>query len=154
MIRLQIKGAFVGKQRPRVVKINGRTMSYTPQKTVTYENLIKIIYQSKCFPNLKDKAFGMQIDIYYQIPKSYSKKKREQCLSGLIKPTKKPDDDNIVKTISDALNGLAYYDDCQRVELITTKNWTQDAPYIEFIIYEIKHKCQTIKEKYGEYYEA
>ena len=34
-----------------------------------------------------------------------------------IKPTKKPDADNIVKIICDALNGVAYKDDTQVVEL-------------------------------------
>lgn len=44
-----------------------------------------------------------------------SKKKRAAMLAGEILPTKKPDYDNIEKIISDALNGVAFYDDAQIV---------------------------------------
>ena len=42
-------------------------------------------------------------------------------LSGEIKPTKKPDADNIVKIICDALNNIAYKDDTQVVDLQVKK---------------------------------
>jgi len=47
--------------------------------------------------------------------KSTSKKKRQQMLDGEILPLKKPDMDNIVKVIADALNSVAYQDDSQVV---------------------------------------
>ena len=146
MIRFIIPGV-VGKQRPRTVRIRGgRSATYTPQKTVNFENFVKILYMDAGLPNIKGEAFAMQIDIYFQIPKSYSKKKREDCLCGNIQPTKKPDDDNVVKSISDALNGLAYYDDSQRIGLVVTKNWTEEPSFCEVAIMT-KQKIKTLKEK-------
>lgn len=53
-------------------------------------------------------------------PKSVSKKKQKQMLEGEILPLKKPDMDNIVKVVVDALNGVAYHDDTQ-VILVSAK---------------------------------
>ena len=134
-----IPGTFTGKQRPQTVTLrNGRSLTYTPKKTVNYETFVKLIYLENHFPNLQKSPFFMQVDIYYQIPKSYSKKLKEQCLKQQAEPIKKPDDDNIVKAISDALNGIAYYDDSQRTELIATKNWTDGPPFVVVLISKTK----------------
>lgn len=46
-------------------------------------------------------------------------------LAGEIRPTKKPDMDNVVKIIADSLNNLAYYDDTQIVEAVSAGSSTQ-----------------------------
>jgi Holliday junction resolvase RusA-like endonuclease len=38
----------------------------------------------------------------------------------------KPDEDNILKAIQDAMNGLAWVDDCQVIGCLTTKRWAED----------------------------
>ncbi len=43
---------------------------------------------------------------------------------GYIRPTKKPDCDNLAKVICDALNGIAYYDDSQIVEITISKYYS------------------------------
>ena len=53
--------------------------------------------------------------------------------ADLILPTKKPDTDNIAKAILDALNGVAYYDDAQVVELHVVKKYS-DEPRAEVMI--------------------
>ena len=52
-------------------------------------------------------------------------------LSGLISPTKKPDVDNVIKIILDALNGFAWHDDSQVVNLQIEKKYTQREPFVE-----------------------
>ena len=56
--------------------------------------------------------------------KEGSKKRLQQIRDGEDFPTKKPDIDNIEKIIEDALNGLAYKDDSQIVEVFKRKIWT------------------------------
>ena len=58
-----------------------------------------------------DTYVDLQIIAYLKIPKSTTKAKRAKMLSGEIRPTVKPDWDNLGKLISDALNGVAYDDD-------------------------------------------
>ncbi|HHL2031183.1 RusA family crossover junction endodeoxyribonuclease [Clostridium perfringens] len=64
--------------------------------------------------------------------KSYSKKRVQAIRDGLEKPTKKPDADNIAKIILDSLNGIAYKDDSQIIELMVVKRHTEDDKKVKF----------------------
>ena len=135
----EVPGTPRGKQRPRVVRQNGRTISFTPDQTVQYENLVRWCYKtaenSKRFPD--DMPLKVIINAYYDIPKSASKKKRAQMLDGELRPTKKPDADNIAKIICDALNGIAYRDDAQVVTCIINKRYSEE-PSVSVEIEEIE----------------
>ena len=63
------------------------------------------------------------MEIRLQVPASWSKKKQAQALDGLMFPTKKPDVDNVVKAIFDALNGIVWGDDVQVVWLAASKRY-------------------------------
>lgn len=52
---------------------------------------------------------------------------------GYIRPTKKPDCDNIAKIICDALNGIAYYDDSQIVKIEVDKVYNE-TPGVDVVI--------------------
>ena len=73
----------------------------------------------------------MEIDIYFSIPKSYSKCKRSAAECNIIRPTKKPDIDNVTKSVLDALNGVAYKDDTQVAEVSVRKWWTAGSDRID-----------------------
>jgi len=118
IINFTIPGPPVGKARARTVTNHGKTHSFTPDRTVLYENLVKLCFQEKR-PNGWQPHEGpveLHVSAYFQIPKSTSKKDRERMLTGEIRPTKKPDGSNIEKVIEDALNGIAYIDDSQIVD--------------------------------------
>jgi Holliday junction resolvase RusA-like endonuclease len=84
----------------------------------------------------KDKALRADILIGCSIPKSYSKKKHALCVEHKIAPAKKPDVDNILKAIFDALNGYAYADDSQIIKIKAEKIYTEE-PFVEVEIYEL-----------------
>lgn len=116
-IKFTVLGEPQGKARPRFSRQNGRT--YTPDKTVLYENLIRTEYLRQC-PGLRfaDKEpLTMHIRAYYSIPKSVSQKRQAAMAEGLIRPVKKPDADNIIKVVADALNKVAYRDDADLVQV-------------------------------------
>lgn len=73
---------------------------------------------------------AVTIDAYYGIPKSAGKRRREKMLNGEILPTKKPDADNVAKSICDSVNGIAYRDDAQVANLIVNKYYS-DTPRVE-----------------------
>lgn len=132
-----VPGEPQGKARARTC--GGHT--YTPEKTVLYENLIKTEYARQCgnrkFCILSDgtaQPVAVRIEAVYGIPKSYSKKKRERALKGELMPTKKPDADNIAKVVCDALNGVAYADDTQVIELRVRKAYGE--PHITVSVEE------------------
>ena len=100
---------------------------YTPQETVQYENWIKICYQRAANGKRFSAPLAIEILATFEVPKSYSKKKADLCTQNVIRPTRKPDIDNIVKVVADALNGVAYKDDSGIADLHAIKGYGPDA---------------------------
>ena len=139
-VNLTIPGEPKGKGRPRFSRVGAHVRTYTPEATASYENLIKVAYMTLVnfkFPD--DTPLRIEIDAYFAIPKSVSKKNRELMLSDSLRPLKKPDNDNILKVVCDALNGIAYRDDVQIAETDVRKYYS-DNPRIEVRIGEIVRK--------------
>ena len=113
-IKFTVPGPPKGKQRPRICKVNGRSMAYTPKETIEYERLVRASYTAVSKAKF-ERNLPLEISILalYSVPKYVSRKTKELMLNGRLFPTKKPDADNIIKVILDALNGLAYRDDVQ-----------------------------------------
>lgn len=136
-VRFSIPGNPFGKQRPRFAKKGGFVKPYTPEKTEVYENLVKWYYQKEVgfmFPD--DSMIDIEIIAFYEIPKSTSKKKRQLMLDKKLRPTKKPDWDNVGKIICDSLNKIAYRDDAMVVDAIVRKFYSEQ-PRVEVTMREI-----------------
>lgn len=73
------------------------------------------------------------INAFFAAPQSAKRKTWIEMIRGVFRPTKKPDADNIGKIVCDALNGLAYHDDAQVVDLHVRKFWYSE-PRVEVII--------------------
>lgn len=120
-----------GKARPR---LGGRGAVYTPAKTKAYENFIKGCYWEQCDGyNFKDAHISLNVTAYVPVLSSFRKAEKEAALRGEIKPTGKPDADNILKAILDALNELAYDDD-RYIYKVTIERIYSDNPRTEVII--------------------
>jgi len=114
----EVPGKPQGKARARTTRYG----TYTPEKTVLYENLIKVCYR-QVTDYYTEEPLHMTIEAVFEPVKSTSKVRRKKMLEGEIKPTKKPDIDNIAKVVLDALNGVAYKDDTQVISLAVTKRY-------------------------------
>jgi len=133
----EIPGQPQGKGRPRFAVRNGRVSTRTPDATMVYENYVRVMYQNSNGIRFPDgSALTMDVLAFYQIPKSASKKKKNDMQSEKIRPTTKPDADNVVKVIADSLNGLAYRDDAQIVECRIRKFYS-DIPRVYVEISEV-----------------
>ena len=122
MVTFKVDANPVGKQRARYVKRGNFVSTYTPEKTRTYEALIKdAAIEAMGTSEPLETPVTLYLYIRVPIPKSYSKKKVEACLNGLDQPIKKPDASNILKSVEDGMNGIVYKDDSQIVNLHVTK---------------------------------
>lgn len=136
-IKFIVKGEPVGKGRPRFIRTFTGGRVITPNKTRWYEEDVRCEYYTQCKHRFNDKdMLKMHIDAYFSIPKSASKKRMKEMLEKKIRPTKKPDADNIIKVIADALNDVAYYDDKQIVDCSISKYYS-DEPRVEISISDI-----------------
>lgn len=124
VITFTVLGEPRGKSRPRFNPHQKKP--YTPDGTVAYERLIQWEYLRQCknyrFPD--DVPLRLDIVAYYGIPQSASKKKQDAMVRALLRPTKKPDYDNVQKIVGDALNKVAYKDDSQIVDSRVQKFWS------------------------------
>lgn len=133
-MKLIIPGKPMGKQRPRVLKSG---ITYTPKETANYEVYIKQLFATEYkMHKPKEGPLIMRITAYFPIPQSTSKSKKVAMERGDIRPTKKPDIDNIIKIIADALNGLAYLDDKQIVSC-TVEKYYSSVPSVHVELEEI-----------------
>lgn len=131
-VKFTIPGECVGKQRPKASFQQKRI--YTPEKTINYESFVKHCYYGN--PHFCDRAVAIDMKIYMPIPSSASKKKQQQMLDGSVRPCKKPDSDNCIKSILDGLNGVAYADDKQVVEIHAQKYYDL-SPRVEVKLWSI-----------------
>ena len=127
MREFKIPGKAQAKQRPRM----GRSgIVYTPKETLVYENYVKMCYSdyAKQFGWLPyENQVRAEIEVLVAVPKSDSKTKKKAKIEGMIRPAVKPDCDNLAKSILDSLNGLAYHDDKQVVDLFVKKYYAENA---------------------------
>ena len=107
MTSFKIPGPPVGKERPRV----SRGHTYTPERTVAYEQWV-LLHARNARVRPLEGPLKMQVVWCKQVTASWSKKRKAEALLGVY-ATGTPDLDNVVKSISDALNGIAYQDDAQ-----------------------------------------
>ena len=113
-VSFSVPGAPVGKARAR----SGNGRHYTPKKARDYEGLVFACFK-EAHANFETIPAGtpiaISITVFYPIAKSDSKKVRAEKLSAKRLPVIKPDIDNVVKAILDALQGEsgAYTNDSQ-----------------------------------------
>ena len=144
MVKFTVFGEARGKGRPRFSKVGRYVRTYTDEMTINYETLVKLSYlESNCESFLNGEPLKSKITIYQQIPKSVSKKKYQKMLDREIAPTKKPDIDNVLKSLFDGLNGVAFKDDTQIVSLTCEKLYDV-VPRVEVVIERIEgvDSCQ------------
>ena len=119
-MRIELNIAPVSKSRPRFNTYTGRT--YTDNKTREFEETVGYLYRLKGGEYFDDKFIKVKLEFIEKVPKSYSKKKTDEALKGIIRPTKR-DVDNMCKSVLDGLLGIAYKDDRTICELSSSKHF-------------------------------
>ena len=136
MVYFTVPGDPKGKERPRVSGLRtGGGYMYTPSQTVEYQKLVREQYETMAhgFRFEDDEELVVLVSANFKIPQSVSNLKKRKMLEGELKPTKKPDCDNIAKIVLDALNGCAYKDDSRVIRLEVEKFYAPE-PYVAVFI--------------------
>jgi len=125
IVHFHVPGQPVGKGRPRIGKVGQHARMFTPAKTVSYEGLVAHeAHIAMRGGELLEGPVEVKLRIDCQIPASWSAKKQAAAAAGQIRPTTKPDADNVIKAIFDAINGVVWKDDVQAVELSVSKRYS------------------------------
>ena len=136
LVMYTVYGEPVGKGRPRFAKRGNFVSTYTPLKTKTYEDEIRMMAKA-AMGSSEPLETPVTVAIYIRvgIPASFSKQKRKDAIEGILKPTKKPDADNVLKCFLDAMNEIVYLDDKQVVNIHLTKVYAE-TPAVEIMVKE------------------
>lgn len=105
---------------------DGRIFSqtYEANKSRDFKAMLHLLAQNEITKHVGQRLAGpvsITLTIYLPVPKSFSKKKTTEAMEAKIFPTKKPDVDNVLKAVMDALNGVLYEDDKQVVAVCVEK---------------------------------
>jgi len=136
-IMFTVYGDPVAKGRPRFAKRGNFVQTYTPEKTKTYESEVAMMAKAAMGASeALEGALEAFIYVTFAVPDSYSKKRSEACLSGLEKHTKKPDLDNVVKSVVDGMDKIVFLNDSQITSIHATKVYGEIAK-VEVMVREI-----------------
>jgi Holliday junction resolvase RusA-like endonuclease len=118
-VTVAIPGAPKGKARARVTRAG---IAFTPAETRNREAFVKMLAAQEMAgrPPLEGPC-ELVMRAVAPIPASWPKKRQAAAMAGEIRPTGKPDLDNQIKLITDALNGVVYRDDAQIVRMAVEK---------------------------------
>lgn len=143
-IKFTVFGDPKGKARPRFRRIGKFTTTYTPKETVEYENKVKKSFKKVIDSDYKPLEGPVEAEAtcFCRIPKSYSKKKRESLVNTPC--CTKPDTDNIIKSILDPLNEIAFNDDSQVCKISGLKLYG-NLPRVEVTLKPYKNIIKPIK---------
>lgn len=132
MIHLFAPGEPVAKARARhrqVTTKSGKSFvqSYTPKKTVNFENYIaKLAKQQMLLRSPTSAPVRLDVVFFFSIPSSWPAWKQAAAQERYIAHTVKPDKDNLEKAIKDALNGIVWVDDAQVCDGGTQKLYSNE----------------------------
>jgi Holliday junction resolvase RusA-like endonuclease len=120
-ITLIVAGDPVAKGRPRMTR---RGQVYTPSETRAYETLVRQLAALEMRGKAPlEGAVRVELLIELAIPQSWSRTKQLAAIADEIMPASRPDIDNFVKSVLDAINGIVFSDDAQIVELRARKKF-------------------------------
>ena len=151
IVRIEIPGAAIPWKAPRVVQRAG-----SPYPIAIKDSKLRH-WQETVMGRAMEAMAGrppikgpVQLAVLYfrRIPKSWPKWKRRDAEAGIVRPTARPDLDNLIKGAKDALQGVCFLDDAQVVQygsaslgdvvLATGKYFTTDEPRLLLEVRELE----------------
>ncbi|MGF9975924.1 RusA family crossover junction endodeoxyribonuclease [Viridibacillus arvi] len=120
-ITFEIDGDVQAQQRPKFSRFGKGVSVRDPKESKEYKSFVRLVASEHSLDELITEPIRLHIDVYRKIPKSFSKKKHLQAVDGELRPTTKPDIDNLVKGIKDGLSKVIWHDDSQVIELVARK---------------------------------
>ena len=128
MVRFEFDIEPVEQARPRAVRFGTGVRMYDPKKVAIFKRQLGMLAKQQMIDRGLDPYDGpleVRMEFYRPVQSSISNKERARRLSGVHRPTVKPDLDNYIKSTSDALNGIIWADDNLIVSLEAKKFYSE-----------------------------
>lgn len=118
----------VEQARPRATRMGKGIRLYDPEKVTVFKRQLGMLAKQQMLDRGLEPLDGpleVRMEFYRPVQASLSKKERARRLSGVHRPTVKPDLDNYIKSTSDALNGILWADDNLIISLEAKKFYAE-----------------------------
>ncbi|WP_049184019.1 RusA family crossover junction endodeoxyribonuclease [Limosilactobacillus fermentum] len=118
----------VEQARPRATRFGKGIRLYDPEKVTIFKRQLGLLAKQQMLDRGLEPFDGpleVCMEFYRPFQASLSQKERARRLSGVHRPTVKPDLDNYIKSTSDALNGIIWIDDNLIVSLEAKKFYAE-----------------------------
>ncbi len=121
------EGIPVGKGRPRAFATKRGIRTYTPDKTVDFEERLKYHARAEMGGDAPFmRPCRVEVEARFPLPKSASTAARRIIDADMALPhTVKPDADNVLKAVLDAMNGIVFEDDKLACDVRITKRYSR-----------------------------
>ena len=154
-MKFTVPGEPVAKGRPRFARAGKFVRTYTPKKSLSYENLVGWYFRASqdftAFKDFKEADGGYEAPVSLSIVFFFTRPKSRQRVKnrGIVTPrTARPDLDNCIKNVLDGLNKVAFRDDSQVWRIEASKHETDANPRTEIeIIYRKEPKEHAGEDK-------
>lgn len=127
-MRFEFDISPVEQARPRATRMGKGIRLYDPKKVTVFKRKLGILAKQQMLDRGLEPFDGpleVRMEFYRPVQASISKKERARRLSGVHRPTVKPDFDNYIKSTSDALNGILWADDNLIISLEAKKLYAE-----------------------------
>lgn len=118
----------VEQARPRATRMGKGIRLYDPKKVTVFKRKLGLLAKQQMLDRGLEPYDGpleVCMEFYRPVQASLSQKERSRRLSGVHRPTVKPDLDNYIKSTSDALNGILWADDNLIISLQAEKFYSE-----------------------------
>lgn len=135
MLTLSIPGDPVGKGRPRVTVRNGHARAYTPQRTASWEAGAAWLMRTEW--GIRAPYEGPVRVVVEAVAARPKRLLRKSDPDGRMWRCAKPDADNVLKAVCDALvNAGVLRDDVQAVEVVARSRYAarDEGPSVEVVV--------------------
>lgn len=119
----------VEQARPRATRMGKEIRLYDPKKVAIFKRQLGMLARQQMLDRGLEPYDGpleVCMEFHRPVQTSLSKKERARRLSGVHRPTVKPDLSNYVKATEDALNGVIWTDDNCIVGLAAEKFYAEE----------------------------
>lgn len=122
----------VEQARPRATRMGKGIRLYDPKKVNVFKKQLGLLAKQQMLDRGLEPFDGpleVCMKFYRPVQESISRKERSRRLSGVHRPTVKPDLSNYIKALEDGLNGIIWIDDNRIVQIVAEKKYS-DRPHI------------------------
>lgn len=124
-----VSGIPLAQGRPRFKRVGKFTKTYDPAKSKSWKESVRWQFIEQMHKENRSMIEGViEADLVFLLPRPKSLPKKTKY------HVKKPDLDNLVKSVFDALQGIAFHSDSQIYKMTVTKLYETKIPGVSVIL--------------------